>query len=83
MKYLNEERFLVNSHDAEAQKRYAEGWERTFGDKKDEPAAPADTDAIEMRFVTITHYCDVCQAHVPDPENHQHHAVIDLAVDDE
>lgn len=97
MKYLTEERFIVNSNDKQSLKNYRDNYDRIFG-KKDEcscphqdanepdhdtacpAAAPKDTDAIEMRFVTITHFCKVCEALVPDPENHQHHAVINKPV---
>jgi hypothetical protein len=36
-KYLEEERFIVGARDPQAQKNYADNWERTFGDKSDEP----------------------------------------------
>ena len=40
-KYLHEERFVVTSQDKEALRKYAEGWERTFGgDKSDEKQDP-------------------------------------------
>lgn len=42
MKYLTEEKFVVGARDAEAQKRYVEGWERTFGEKKDETPTPVE-----------------------------------------
>lgn len=103
MKYITEERFIVTSNDKEARRKYAENYDRIFGEKgcdecscphgdANEPAnmhdsacpakavAPKDADAIEMRFVTITHFCKVCEALVPDPENHQHHAVINEPV---
>jgi len=38
MKYLTEERFIVQSNSKESQRNYAEGWERTFGEK--EPTTP-------------------------------------------
>lgn len=32
-KYLHEERFVVTSQDKDSLRKYAEGWERTFGEK--------------------------------------------------
>jgi len=46
MKYLESERFLVTSHDPDAQKRYAENWERTFGEKPEPEPDCAGTGCI-------------------------------------
>lgn len=76
MRYLTEERFIVHSNDKEAVKNYRENWERIFGEK--EPHAAAASDAIECRIRSWVWWCEVCQAPIFDPENHQYHAIIKL-----
>jgi len=55
MKYLNEERFIVNSNDREGRKNYNENYDRIFGEKPEPPASvtvevshpdPNDPDAL-------------------------------------
>lgn len=75
MRYLNEERFIVHSNTKEAMKNYADNYDRIFRSEAPAEEPMPSSDGIEMRIVTITHFCKVCDAFVPDPENHQYHGV--------
>lgn len=60
MKYLNEERFIVNSNDKEARRKYNENYDRIFGEKQepkhvDEGAIEhGEGDEIKMRLKMYT-----------------------------
>jgi hypothetical protein len=58
MKYLTEERFIVNSNDNEGRKKYLENYDRIFGEKQEEPAHCAGCDEV---------VCE-CDVHWPDCE---------------
>jgi hypothetical protein len=75
MKYLTEERFIVNSNDSEAHRKYLENYDKIF---RSEPEPPAPEP--EPRVVEIDHFCATCDALIPPPENgdHEGHAFVKI-----
>lgn len=46
-KYLHEEKFIVGARDPQAQKNYADNWDRIFGEKEEELPEPPSQDVLE------------------------------------